>query len=73
MITYGLYLMISVTPALAGVLWELRARTLKEFHSRQLQNPLARPRNRWQRNHLRYSSCLDCQVALERAVSRLVP
>lgn len=71
MIQFGLSLMACSLPPLLGVLHAIRANVLAEFHGRQLQDPLAVPLGRWQRWHLQYSSCLDCQMALERAVTRL--
>ena len=73
MITFGLSLMACSLPPLLGVLHAIRARILSEFHDRQLlEGPLSVPRNRWQRWHLRWAQCADCQMAMERAVTRLL-
>lgn len=71
MIYYGLSLMVCSAPALFGVLHALRARVLAEFHDRLLISPLAPAVGRLQRRHRDQAQCPDCQMAVQRAVSRL--
>jgi hypothetical protein len=71
MIYYGLSLIICAAPALFGVLHALRARVLAEFHDRLLISPLAPAVGRLQQAHLAAKDCPDCQMAVQRAVSRL--
>lgn len=71
MIYYGIALMLSAGLALFGVLYQLHHLAIEGYHSALWADPLADPRSRTERRHLR-KRCADCSMIAEMATTRLV-
>jgi hypothetical protein len=71
MIYNGLALMMSAGPALFGVLYQLRHQVITGYHAALWADPLAAPRSRTERRHLR-KPCGECSMIAELVVTRLV-
>jgi hypothetical protein len=67
---FGLSLILSAGPALVGVLHALRAARIRDQHAELWADPLAPPRSRAQRRHLR-EVCGECSLIAEMISSRL--
>ena len=71
MIYEGLALMISAGLPLLGVLAELRHRAIQRYHATLLDAPLASPRTRLERRHMR-RACDTCSLVAELVTTRSV-
>jgi hypothetical protein len=70
MFSFGIGMILSSAPALAGVLHALATNLTKDFHARLMDNPLDAPRTWFERRHMT-KSCSDCSMIAEMVVTRL--
>ena len=70
MLHFGIAMMLSAGPALAGVLHALRANLVRDYHAVLWVSPLAGPRSRVERRHLR-QRCGECSMISEMITFRL--
>lgn len=70
MFHYGIAMILSAGPALAGVLHALNATLVRDYHAALWVSPLTGPRSLAERRHLR-RQCGECSLISEMITSRL--
>ena len=70
MFSFGMGMILSSAPALAGVLHALAHNLAKDFHARLMADPLSAPRTWFERRHMS-RKCADCSMLAEMVVTRL--